>query len=201
MHLSAGRAVKTNRGDRRVLRTRAALTSAFTRLVFRDGYEAVSVGGVAAEANVGRSTFYAHFDGKEDVLKACIAQFLTEFAQTVRDETPPAKLTAALEHMWTNRRLTDAIFVGPPRAVLSRALAEMIEGHLAALARGAKPLAPLKLAATQLAEAQLTLLVSWLKGKARCAPADLAAAMHASSHAATRGLLFGMEAARPIAPP
>jgi AcrR family transcriptional regulator len=196
MHLSETRTVQANRADRRVLRTRAALTAAFTRLVFRDGYEAVSVGDVAAGANVGRSTFYAHFDGKEDVLKASIAHFLTEFARTVRDAAPPAKLPAVLEHMWANRRLTDAIFVGPPRVVLSRALAEMIEGHLAALAGGTKPLAPLKLAAAQLAEAQLTLVVAWLKGKARCAPADLAAAMHASSHAAARALVFGVDAAR-----
>lgn len=55
--------------DRRAIRTRKALHDALMRLILRKGYEATTVQEVIDEANVGRSTFYAHYTGKEDLLR------------------------------------------------------------------------------------------------------------------------------------
>jgi AcrR family transcriptional regulator len=46
--------------DRRIPRTRAMLQHALTSLILRKGYEAITIQDVCDEANVGRSTFYAH---------------------------------------------------------------------------------------------------------------------------------------------
>jgi AcrR family transcriptional regulator len=56
--------------DRRTARTRCALHDALIALILRKGYEAVTVRDIIDEADVGRSTFYAHYTGKEDLLRA-----------------------------------------------------------------------------------------------------------------------------------
>lgn len=58
------------REDRRIRRTRAALHQALIALVLERGYDAVTIKDVVDRANVGRSTFYAHYPSKEDLLTA-----------------------------------------------------------------------------------------------------------------------------------
>jgi AcrR family transcriptional regulator len=54
--------------DRRVQRTQQLLQTALIALIQEKGYEALSVQDIIDRANVGRATFYAHFDNKEDLL-------------------------------------------------------------------------------------------------------------------------------------
>src|SRR6476646_8775317 len=61
------------RPDRRVARSRRALKEALTDLILERGYEAVTVQDVIDRADVGRSTFYAHFMDKDDLLMAILA--------------------------------------------------------------------------------------------------------------------------------
>jgi AcrR family transcriptional regulator len=64
--------------DRRAARTRAALTRALVSLVRSKGYEAATVAEVCAAADVGRSTFYAHYAGKDDLKRRAMAVHLRE---------------------------------------------------------------------------------------------------------------------------
>jgi AcrR family transcriptional regulator len=57
-----------NATDRRVQRTRQALQGALIALIQEKGYEDLTVQDIIDRANVGRATFYAHFDSKEDLL-------------------------------------------------------------------------------------------------------------------------------------
>ena len=54
--------------DRRVQRTRELLRVALFSLIREKGFEALTVQEIIDRANVGRATFYAHFDNKEDLL-------------------------------------------------------------------------------------------------------------------------------------
>lgn len=54
--------------DRRVRRTRELLRSALVALIMEKGYERITVQDIIDRADVGRSTFYAHFRDKEDLL-------------------------------------------------------------------------------------------------------------------------------------
>ena len=56
--------------DRRVARTRGILQEALNRLTLKSGYEAVTIKDICDEANVGRSTFYAHFTSKDDLKRS-----------------------------------------------------------------------------------------------------------------------------------
>jgi AcrR family transcriptional regulator len=54
--------------DRRIQRTRDTLHQALISLMIEKGYEVITVQDIIDRANVGRSTFYAHYVGKQDLL-------------------------------------------------------------------------------------------------------------------------------------
>ncbi|WP_336127823.1 TetR/AcrR family transcriptional regulator [Mesoflavibacter sp. CH_XMU1422-2] len=54
--------------DRRIQKSKKYLSDAFIALILEKGYEAVTVKEIIDRANVGRSTFYAHFESKEQLL-------------------------------------------------------------------------------------------------------------------------------------
>src|SRR5260221_2805641 len=55
---------------RRVARTRAMLQQAHLSLILEKGYEATTVEDICHAANVGRSTFYAHYTSKDDLRRS-----------------------------------------------------------------------------------------------------------------------------------
>ena len=59
---------RTSRHKRRRDRTRSQLQDAMLELVLARGYDAIVVQEIVDRADVGRGTFYFHFDHKEDVL-------------------------------------------------------------------------------------------------------------------------------------
>ena len=63
--------------DRRVQKTHQLLQSALLALIQEKGFEALSVQDIIDRANVGRATFYAHFDNKEDLLVSRLDDFRT----------------------------------------------------------------------------------------------------------------------------
>jgi AcrR family transcriptional regulator len=80
----------TDRIDRRAARTRKALHQALMALILRKGYEAITVQDIIDEADVGRSTFYAHYAGKEDLLRSgfqFLRTTLTEAQRAARAKT------------------------------------------------------------------------------------------------------------------
>lgn len=70
--------MKEKMEDRRIKRTRNLLHEALTDLIIEKGYEAITIQDIIDRANIGRSTFYTHFDDKEALLKSNINQ-LREF--------------------------------------------------------------------------------------------------------------------------
>jgi AcrR family transcriptional regulator len=67
--------------DRRTARTQKALHGALMSLILRKGYEAITVQDIIDEADVGRSTFYSHYTGKEDLLRSGFRTLRMELAE------------------------------------------------------------------------------------------------------------------------
>jgi len=185
--------------DRRTERTRAALMSAFISVLLSEGYDAVTVERVADAANIGRSTFYLHYTGKEDILRQSLTRPSGMLAVLVGNTLPPGALAKQLEHFHEQRRRNHIFFEGQARRIWVSCLAGLIEPRLAALARqtGARPVIPLALAALQLAEGQIALVANWLSVK----PAVKAELVAEALSATTRGqvaALLGLGANAPL---
>lgn len=64
------------RPDRRVQKTRALLHGALASLVHEKPYDDIVVKEILGRANVGRSTFYAHYRDKDELLERGIREML-----------------------------------------------------------------------------------------------------------------------------
>jgi len=99
--------------DRRVQRTYRSLREALYALIRERGWEAVHVQDICERANVGRSTFYAHFADKEDLLVSGfgdLAASLHAHARAHRDSQLPFArplLEHARDHWWIVANIGD----------------------------------------------------------------------------------------------
>ena len=67
--------------DRRVQKTRKLLQDALIELVAQKSYESVSIREILETANVGRSTFYSHFQDKDQLLHSILDRLDELFGQ------------------------------------------------------------------------------------------------------------------------
>lgn len=98
--------------DRRVQRTRRALREALVELILERGWDAVRIQDVCDRADIGRSTFYAHFGDKEDLLIGSLDDLGTALRAmgSVRNGDPPfAFVRGVIEHAQEQRRLFRAV--------------------------------------------------------------------------------------------
>src|SRR6516162_298042 len=70
--MADGKGVK----DRRVQKTRALLHEALGSLIREKPYDEIAVKEILDRANVGRSTFYMHFQDKDDLLASGLYEVL-----------------------------------------------------------------------------------------------------------------------------
>jgi AcrR family transcriptional regulator len=177
--------------DRRTERSRSALMSAFIAILLSDGYDAVTVERVAERANVGRSTFYMHYKGKEDILRQSLKHPCAGLVAIVGTDVAPETIVPLLEHFHSQRRANHVFFDWPLRPLWAQVLGEMIEPKLAQLVRTtrARPLLPLAFIAHEIAQAQIALVARWLLAQASLKPLVVAEALVAATRALTASLL------------
>jgi AcrR family transcriptional regulator len=170
--------------DPRLERTREALVGAFSSLVQERRYDEIRVHDVALDAGVGRSTFYEHFRGKDDLLLESMNGIFGVLARAIDGREDPA-LEHVLAHFWDVRPQARYFFTGPPAqdtgARIVRELARRIELRLAALP--GRPMIAGPLLALQVAESELALVRGWLAGIGEATPAELAAAIRRTTAA------------------
>lgn len=192
----AGHRKASARGlDRRTARTRAALLKAFNELIIAEGWGGFTAADVAARADVGRSTLYEHFQGKEDLLGQAMGPMLAVLASAGGPGDEGGRLEWVVAHFWDARRLARALLTGGAQPVVARSLAAHLETRLGptpkdtALKGAAAPGLPRPLAASLIARAQLGLLEDWLTGRHHAAAAALAEALRATTRALTAALV------------
>ncbi|MEI7025333.1 TetR/AcrR family transcriptional regulator [Paenibacillus sp. y28] len=73
--------------DRRIVRTRSMICDAFLVILNKKTYDEISIVDIADQANINRSTFYAHFIDKEDLLQKMIAEQIDMLKESIRGVT------------------------------------------------------------------------------------------------------------------
>jgi AcrR family transcriptional regulator len=69
--------------DRRQRKTKLAIFHAFTSLLAQKDYSQITVGEIIEKADVGRATFYAHFETKDYLLKAFCQELFCHIFDTI----------------------------------------------------------------------------------------------------------------------
>jgi AcrR family transcriptional regulator len=159
--------------NRRTQRTRAALLGAFNQLFLSGRRGRVRVAEIVAEAEVGRSTFYEHYSGADDIHLEAMRRPLAALADAAAGLGDEPALERLLTHFWDNRQRARESLSGRFGDRVSRLLAGMIEERIEDAALSLPP----RLAARALGDAALAPLRPWLSGEAAVRPAQLASAI------------------------
>lgn len=170
--------------DRRVVRTRRALQHAFMSLIVEKGYDRTSIQDVCDAANVGRSTFYLHYDSKDELKRAGLEHLRRELVEASAKaqmsgegaEEPLAFSGAFFNHAYRHVTVYRAMVGSGGGAV---ALAT-IRGILIDLVR-ADPYLPTaiiseRVAVSIIVGAFMEVLTGWLDQGAETEPAEIDAA-------------------------
>ncbi|MCP4965503.1 MAG: TetR/AcrR family transcriptional regulator [bacterium] len=91
--------------DRRVRRTKQRLHEALMSLIVEKGYDKITVQDLIDRADVGRSTFYAHFETKDDLLLSGLERLTTDIELHLVDD--PSGAEAILPSLGVFRHVAD----------------------------------------------------------------------------------------------
>ena len=191
--------------DRRVRRTRTSVVEAFLSLVLERGYERVTVQDILDRADVGRSTFYAHYRDKEALLMSCFDGVREELiadldamspGRTPSDTRRPS--IVIFRHAFRNRPVYRALCGRPGGTVVQRHLHAIIAGalraHLEPHLAAAGSAMPAEAMAEFYTSALLGLLIWWVGQDFRGGP-DAIAEIYGAM--AVPGILAAVLAAPP----
>lgn len=163
--------------DRRISRTQRVLRRALLTLQGKKAYEAITVEELCAQADVGRSTFYEHFRGKDDLKRNAIHALEAELEGTGSTGQAFGFSLPLLRHAQSHLRHVRSLGRGRGREVALKALGDLVHRRIQAeLSAGQLPAEQLDLAARYFSGAFMAVLTEWLDSGAHMPPEEVDAA-------------------------
>jgi AcrR family transcriptional regulator len=156
--------------DRRIQRTRQLLLDSLIQLILEKGYETITVQDIIDRANVGRSTFYAHFQDKEDLLLSGFENMRDMFEGFQNQSSPEAagwNFSLALFQHAEEQRPGFKALLGKSAGVtvlnhLKKALTTVLKEHFQTVFPKKKQPMPLDLFVEYMVGTLLGILIWWL---------------------------------------
>jgi AcrR family transcriptional regulator len=174
-----GSPMTKQRRDRRSQRTQQALIEALIALLAVKSYNEISINEIIERANVGRSTFYVHYQTKDDLLKSGFERALDMLSQHISfseaDQGLRLDTTLFFRHAQGHYEIYRTLVWGTGFEVLTRdghaALsAKFQESFTRFLSGRPEPSIPLAVISYSMAGTLLILLKWWLDHKMPYAP-------------------------------
>jgi AcrR family transcriptional regulator len=164
--------------DRRSQRTRQALIHALIELLAARHYDRITIQDIVDQANVGRATFYAHYQNKDDLLKSGFERVLDMLVQQIVSSENDQILfdtSMLFHHAQGHYELYRTLVWGSGFDLLTKeghaALSKKIEDRFALLLTGRQPPSiPLPILSCSVAGAVLIMLKWWLDNKMPYSP-------------------------------
>ena len=170
--------------DRRISRTRMLLQHALNSLILKKDYEAITVQDICDAANVGRSTFYAHYTSKDDLKRKGFEKLHKELVDRQKEVLATAAhdkhrslgfslgmFEHARDHLENYRALVGGrggdISLGTIRKILSNLVSDELAN---AGAKKSADVIPRELVVQYIVGAYMAVLTWWLDGGAKLPP-------------------------------
>jgi AcrR family transcriptional regulator len=160
--------------DRCVVHTRALLHDALLTLIGEKRYEAITIEEICARANIGRSTFYAHYKSKEDLIRGGLKNIRMLMSDrpvlssgSEGDQSGALSFSLPLfrharDHMHLHRVLVGGRGAAIARDTVQQILCEQLRREPAILASNGKDAMPRELVVQFLAGAYMAVANWWL---------------------------------------
>jgi AcrR family transcriptional regulator len=170
------------KNDRRSKRTRQSLGDALVELMLEKRFDDITVQDILDRANIGRSTFYAHYTDKEQLLMGEIERMIHQLnAYTTETGHPHNGLLPSLElirHVQQQRRLMQAFMWGQGADMLIKGFQEqvskIVEQNLLSLTGDQADFSvPLPVVANFVASTILMLMRWWIENDMHQTPAQM----------------------------
>ena len=174
--------------DRRQQKTRTAIFSAFTSLLAEKSYSKITVQEIIDAANVGRTTFYAHFETKDDLLKEVCEELFGLIIGSAMDCThthglysdgsaPESVFCHLLQHLQENDKNIIALLSCESSEMFLRffkdSLNELVRSQFINQNRKANTDIPEDFLINHISGSFVEMVLWWIKGHRKQTPEDL----------------------------
>jgi AcrR family transcriptional regulator len=173
------------RVDRRVIRTRRKLHKALMSLIHTKDYDAITVEDICATAGVGRSTFYAHYSGKDELKRKGLEQLCKRLLEQQRaSSTGQVKIPRfslamfqhARDHIDHYQALSSTSGRDLALGAIRQILSDLFCDELAAEGVNPDKDAPREVVVEYVVGAYMAVLIQWLESGAKLPPERIDAA-------------------------
>jgi AcrR family transcriptional regulator len=185
--------------DRRVQRTKQSLYSALMQLVDEKPFDKITVQEILERANVGRTTFYTHFEGKEDLFPGSHEQIIRVISQSFFTEggdlraEPSPELMTFLQMSQQNRDTYFYLMGGAQGGEILRLLRDRIAQHLdeqlRTLFQENESRVPFTVLAQHVASSIVSVTSWWIDKRAPYTVQEIATMLHQMNEVALRHAL------------
>ncbi|WP_163859401.1 TetR/AcrR family transcriptional regulator [Paenibacillus elgii] len=127
--------------DRRIKRTRQAIQEALVSLIAEKGFDSLTIQDIIERADINRSTFYYHYEDKQDLLQQSIREMLEQAVTEIESAknsvqaagtsfkyNPMPRFVCLFEHIHRNREFY-RVMVGHVPGFIWKTI-EMIKEHI-----------------------------------------------------------------------
>ncbi len=177
--------MKSNDLDRRMIKTRSAIQDALFSLMQEKQYNKITIQDIIDKANVGRSTFYAHFATKDELLFYSIEhllemlnQYIESYVEHNGDKRRLIPVVELFEHIKENRKIfrglikseSTSLFFEKAGAYWNNGIEKYLKMNLR---EGEKPKVPIEILSNHITNTLINLLMWWVNSNMAYTPLQM----------------------------